>query len=48
MLLYKSINSVFFTDTLLFQTTPSTSGNKYAQLYVSDKGFLMIYLMKSQ
>ena len=44
---YKRINSVFFTDTLLAQTTPSTRGNKYSQLYVSDKGFFMIYPMNS-
>ena len=48
MLRYRRINSVFFTDTLLSQTTPLTRENKYAQLYVSDKGFVMIHPMKLQ
>ena len=48
MLHYRNINSVFFADTLLAHTTPSTCGNKYSQLYVSDKGFVMIYPIKSQ
>ena len=37
MIRYRMINSVFFTNTLLAQTTPSNQGNKYAQQYVSDK-----------
>ena len=48
MLRYRRIESVLFTNTLLSQTTPPNRGNEYAQLYVSDKGFVMIYLMKSQ
>ena len=48
MLRYRRINSVFFTDTLLAQTTPSTCGNKYAHIYISEKGLVMIYLMKYQ
>ena len=48
MIWYKRINSVFFTGTLLAHTFPLTRGNKYSQLYVKDKGFVMIYLMKSQ
>ena len=48
MLRYRRINSVFFTDTLLAQTTPSTCVNKYAHIYVSEKGLVMIYPMKYQ
>ena len=48
ILRYSTINSVFFTDTLLAKKTPSTIVNKYAQLYVSHKGLVMIYPMKSQ
>lgn len=48
MLRYKRIQSVFFTDTLVSQTTPSTRGNKYAQVFVSDKGFVKVYPMTSQ
>ena len=48
MLRYKRINSVFFTDTLLAVKTPSKRGNKYAQLFVSDKGFVAVYPMKKQ
>ena len=48
MLRYRRINSVFFTDTILAQTTPPTQGKKYALLYVSEKRFVMIYPMKSQ
>ena len=39
---YMRIISVFFNDSLLAQTTLLTRGNKYSQLYVSDKGFVMI------
>ena len=42
ILWYSRINIVFFTDTLLDQTTPSTQENKYAQLYISEKGFVII------
>ena len=48
MLQYSSINSFLFSDNSLAHTTPSTCGKKYAQLYVSDKGFVMIYPMRSQ
>ena len=48
MLRCKRIQSVFFIDTLLVQTTSSTCGNRFAQLYVSDKGFVAIYPMQSQ
>ena len=48
MLQYKRIQSVLFTDTLVVKTTPSNCGNRYAQLYVSEKGFTTIYPMKSQ
>ena len=48
MLQYKRIKSVFFTDMLVVQTTPSTRGNRYAQIYISDRGFVAIYPMQSQ
>ena len=48
MIGYRRINSVFFTDNLLPQTTLSTRGNRRAKLYVSEKGFMIIYPMKSQ
>ena len=48
MLQYKRIQNVLFTDTLVVKTTPSNCGNRYAQLYVSEKGFTTIYPMKSQ
>ena len=45
MLRYKRINSQFFTDTFFGK---STRGNTCAQLFVSDKGFVAIYPMKSK
>ena len=48
MLRYRRINGVFLNDTLQAQKTLLTGGNKYAQLHVSDKGFVIIYPMKSQ
>ena len=48
MLRYKRLNSVFFTDTLVSLTTKSTRQNNYAQLFVSDKGYVAVYPMKSQ
>ena len=48
MLRYKRIDSIFYTDTLVVLNTPSTRGNKYAQLYVSDRGYVAIYPMTSQ
>ena len=48
MLRYRIINSVFFAATFLAKTTLSNRGNKYVQLYITDKGIMMIYMMKSQ
>ena len=48
MLRYKRLKSVFFTDTLLALSTKSTRGNTYAQIFVSDKGYVAVYPMKSQ
>ena len=49
MLRNKRINSQFFTDTFFVTAKgESTRGNKSAQIFVSDKGFVAIYLMKSK
>ena len=48
MLRYRRLNSVFFTDALVATSCKSTRGNKYAQVFVSDKGFVAVYPMKSQ
>ena len=48
MLWYRRINIFFFAGTLLAHTTPSTRQNKYYQLYVCDKWFVMIKPMKLQ
>ena len=49
MLRYRRIQSVFFTDTM-FATPKSKSkrGNTCCQVFVSDKGFVAVYPMKSQ
>ena len=49
MLRYKRINSRFFTDTF-FVTSKAVSsrGNKCAQIFVSDMGYVAIYPMKSK
>ena len=47
MLRYRRINSVFFTGALVATSCKSTRGNKYAQIFVSDKGYIAIYPMKS-
>jgi hypothetical protein len=46
---YRNIQSYFFSDTL-FVTGPAKSmrGNICAQLFVLDKGFVALYLMKRQ
>ena len=49
MLQYRRIQSVFFTDTMF--ATPkakSTQGYTCCQVFVSDKGFVAVYPMKSQ
>ena len=48
MLRYKRLKSVFFTDTLLALKTKTTRGNRYAQIFVSDKGYVAVYPMQSQ
>ena len=49
MLRYKRINSQFFTDNLFVtKKGKSTRGNTCAQLFVSDKGFVAIYLMEKK
>ena len=49
MLRYRRIQSAFFSDTMF--ATPkaqSTRGNSCCQVFVSDKGFVAVYPMKSQ
>ena len=48
MLRYRRLNSTFFTDTLVATSCKSTRGNKYAQIFVSDKGYVAVYSMQSQ
>ena len=49
MLRYKRINSQFFTDTFFVTASgKSTRGYTCAQMFVSDKGFVAIYPMKSK
>ena len=49
MLRYRRINSVFYTDTFFVTAKgKSTRGNKCAQIFVSDKGYVAIYPMKSK
>lgn len=47
MLRYKRINSEFYSETTFFtQTAKSFQGYHMLQLFVSDKGYIAIYLMK--
>ena len=49
MLRYSRIDSQFYTDTFFVdKDASSTRGNKCAQLFVSDKGFVAIYPMKNK
>lgn len=49
MLRYKRINIMFFTDTFFVtKKGKSTRGNKCAQIFVSDKGFVAIYPMTTR
>ena len=49
MLRYKRIQSQFFTDTLFVTSKGKSSrGNTCAQLFVSDKGFVAVYPMRSK
>ena len=48
MLRYKRLQSVFYTDTMFASKHKSTRGNRCCQVFVSDKGFIAVYPMKSQ
>ena len=48
MLRYKRIDSLFFTDTFFSKKVVSKRGFSMMQLFVSDKGFVKVYGMKSQ
>ena len=49
MLRYRRLNSMFFTDTFFVtKEGKSTRGNTCAQLFVSDKGYVSLYPMKSK
>ena len=49
MLRYKRIQSVFFTDTMFAQPkAKSLRQNTCCQVFVSDKGFVAVYPMRSQ
>ena len=49
MLRYKRIHSQFYTDTF-FATKNAKSARGYtcAQVFISDKGFVFVYLMRSK
>ena len=48
MLRYKRIDSLFYTDTFFSKNVVSARGFSMMQLFVSDKGFVKVYGMKSQ
>ena len=49
MLRYKRIQSQFFTDTFFVtKTAKSSRGHTCAQIFVSDKSFVEVYLMRSK
>ena len=48
MLRYKRLKSTFYTDTLFSSVKSIPRQNTCAQLFVSDKGFVAIYPMRSQ
>ena len=48
MLRCKRLESVFFTDAMFATKHASTRGNKCCQVFVSDKGYIAVYPMKSQ
>ena len=49
MLRYKRIQSVFYSDTMFAKPkAKSLRGNKCCQVFVSDKGFVAVYPMKTQ
>ena len=48
MLRYKRIQSTFYSDTIFALTHKSVRQFKCCQVFVSDKGFVAVYTMKSQ
>ena len=48
MLRYRRINSLFYTDTFYSKKVISKRGYSMMQLFVSDKGFVKVYGMKSE
>ena len=48
MLRHKRLESVFFTITMFATKYKYTRGNKCCQAFVSDKGYIAVYPMKSQ
>merc|ERR1711983_656420 len=48
MLRYKRIESLFYTDTFFSSKVVSKRGFSMMQLFVSDKGFVKVYGMRSQ
>ena len=49
MLRYRRLNSAFFSDTMFANPNAKSSrGNSCCQVFVSDKGFVAVYPMKSQ
>ena len=48
MLRYKRLQSVFYTDTMFAKKHKSKRGNTCCQIFVSDKGYISVYPMKSQ
>ena len=48
MLRYKRILSLFYTDTFFSKQVISKRGFSMMQLFVSDKGFVKVYGMKSE
>ena len=48
MLRYKIIQSTFYSDTMFALTHKSVCQFKCCQVFVSDKGFVAVYPMKSQ
>ena len=48
MLRYKRISSLFYTDTFFSSKVISKRGFSMMQIFVSDKGFVKVYGMKSE
>ena len=47
MLRFKRLESVFFTDTMFATKNKSTRSNKCWQVFVCDKSYVVVYIMKS-